>query len=173
MQQTELKSILHYDAPTGVFRWRKEMKHGRIKPWSIAGCVDGDGYIKIKFDQQDYRAHRLAWLYVHGQMPEHQIDHINGIRNDNRICNLRQATIKQNNENTSLRKDNSTGCRGVHFSKREGKYVAKVEHNKQRILVGYFDQLEDAAIAVQQKRQELYTHDEGRAKLRERNGGRA
>ena len=172
--QQELKNLFWYQPESGVFRWRKEIRNGAIKPWSVAGCVDGDGYITIKFRQKGYRAHRLAWLYVHGEMPEHQIDHINGVRSDNRICNLRPATIKQNNENTTLRKDNSTGCRGVHFSKRDGKYVAKVEHNKKRVLVGYFENLEDAALAVQKKRQELYSHDEGRAieaKLRSKNHG--
>ena len=162
MNQKQLRELLWYDAQTGVFRWRKEMRRGIIKPWSVAGGVDNYGYIKIKIKQIDYRAHRLVWMYVYGQMPTNEIDHINGIRNDNRLCNLRPVTVKQNKENVALRKDSSTGCLGVHFCKKTKKYVAKISHNKKPIYVGRFDNIDDAATAVRQKRREIYSHYEGR-----------
>jgi hypothetical protein len=167
--QQELKQLFSYLPETGEFRWLNSIRNGAIKQGDIAGSTNNDGYTMIKVRGRTYPAHRLAWLYVYGSQPSSGIDHINGIRIDNRIANLRLATVKQNNENTSIRKDNKTGCRGVHFSAREGKYVAKMEHNKRRIPIGYFDRLEDAAIAVQKMRTELYTHDVGRAALKELN----
>jgi len=165
--QQELKQLFSYQPDTGEFRWLTSIRNGAIKQGDLAGSKNNDGYTMIKVRGRTYAAHRLAWLYVYGAQPSSGIDHINGIRTDNRLANLRLATFKQNNENAGIRKDNKTGCRGVHFSAREGKYVAKMEHNKQRISIGYFDCLKDAALAVQNKRTELYTHDVGRAALKE------
>ena len=170
MTQDELKSLFWYHPEFGVFYWRQELRNGAIKPFDMAGCKDKDGYTQIKLKGRVYRAHKLAWLYMYGETPR-MVDHINGDRSDNRIANLRLASVKQNNENTTLRRDNKTGCRGVSFSQREGKYVARVEHNGKKILIGYFDDLAKAADQVQAARSAIYTHDVGRAKLREKNGG--
>ena len=162
ISQSDLKKMLWYDPETGAFRWRHESRNGAIKPWDVAGTMEKQGYIKIQYAQKGYLAHRLAWLYVYGYTPELTVDHINGIRDDNRICNLRLATVKQNSENRKLNKNNSTGHCGVYYSSKDKKYVARIMHNKKQIEVGYFDSLEKAAKAVQEKRKELHSHYVGR-----------
>ena len=77
--QSELKNILHYNQDTGVFTW--------IKNSIVAGTVEKKGYIAIKINRKSYKAHRLAWLYIYGNFPKEQIDHLNGIKNDNCINN--------------------------------------------------------------------------------------
>jgi hypothetical protein len=114
-------------------------------------------------DGELYMAHRLAWLYVTGRMPSDQIDHINGLKDDNRWNNLREATNKENSENLKQYSNNKTGFRGVHFHKPSGKWVARVTHHYADKYFGYFDTPEAAAEAARTARSALFTHDVGRA----------
>lgn len=114
------RSRLNYNAETGVFTWKTRPGSDRhTRTWNakyagtIAGSFDGWGYRKIKIDGAFYRAHRLAWLIVHGIWPRGDIDHVNGTRDDNRLVNLREATPSENNQNQRLRRDNTSGFRGV------------------------------------------------------------
>lgn len=157
MNQDQLKSILYYHQDSGVFYWRIS-SNMRIKPWDTAGKFDSDGYLQIRFAGKDYKAHRLAWLYVNGEFPNCQIDHINGIRKDNRICNLRTATIKQNAENRRISKKNTSGFRGVTLQKRTGKWQAQMTHNGKMLYLGLHSTPEEASAVVSAKRAELYTH---------------
>lgn len=161
MNQQDLQALLHYDQHTGLFHWR--ISKGRSKSGAVAGSIEGDGYLEIKINKKRYKAHRIAFLYMTGSMPEHEIDHINGIRTDNRWSNLRQVTRKQNGENLKLHSTNSSGFRGVCFNKSCGKFQAGVRHNKKLHYIGLFDTAEQAAKAVQAKRAELFSHDHGRA----------
>ena len=98
-----LKEVLGYDAKTGVFVWRyvrKGMSSNRSLVAGMPRKVRGYRYIRI--DGQLYAAHRLAWLYIHGRWPVDQIDHINGIRDDNRLVNLREATNGQNQQKLEM-----------------------------------------------------------------------
>ena len=79
-----LREVLDYDPDTGVFT-RKVRTASSVKVGDVAGSLNGKGYIRIRVDGRLYFAHRLAWLYVHGEWPVDQVDHINGIKNDNRI----------------------------------------------------------------------------------------
>jgi hypothetical protein len=97
--QADLKQILDYDQNTGVFRWATR-KCQRKRAGEIAGSVSNKGYVMIGIDYKKYSAHRLAWLYVHGDWPAGEIDHINRDRTDNRISNLRVATRRQQIENS-------------------------------------------------------------------------
>jgi len=92
-----LRELLNYDPDTGVFTWRVRM--GRGRPGTVAGCVASKGYWRIIIDHSIYWAHRLAWFYVHGTWPAHDIDHLNGSRVDNRISNLRDVPRRVNAEN--------------------------------------------------------------------------
>ena len=104
----ELKKNLHYNPNTGVFTWVK-INSNRIKIDSAPGYVQ-NGYLRIAVGGKQYQAHRLAWLYMTGQMPAEFIDHINGDRTDNRFLNLRECTSQQNNENLiKPQKNNTTG----------------------------------------------------------------
>ena len=163
MTADQLKRLLHYDAPTGVFRWRVPRKNGSILPWSIAGSCDGRGYVQISVCKKRLKAHRLAWLYMTGEHPPQEIDHRDGVRTNNAWANLRGASHKQNAENIKLRGDNTSGFRGVCFDKRRNSWVAKVEHHGKQFNLGYFDTAESASDAAKKKRAELFTHDHGRA----------
>ena len=90
------------------------------------------------------KGHRLAWLYMTGEFPNGQIDHINHVRNDNRWCNLRVVNNQENHKNRPKQKNNKTGIVGVAFNKRTSKYIAYITVNKKRVSLGYFDDLEKA-----------------------------
>jgi hypothetical protein len=83
--------LLEYNPESGIFTWRGTNRRGRV-----AGCRASDGYVKIAVDRRQYLAHCLAWLYVHGKWP-HYVEHINGIRHDDRIANLRNVEGKIKN----------------------------------------------------------------------------
>ena len=155
LTQEELKSLVYYNQDTGLFTW-KVKRQGRNK--STLGWVESKGYIEICIAQKRLKAHRWAWFYVHGELPE-QIDHINGIKNDNRLCNLRVVTKKQNSENRGAQKNNTSGFKGVtHF---QNKWRSQIMHNKKNYHIGLFDTAEEAHIAYKQKAHELFTHYQG------------
>jgi hypothetical protein len=161
LTQEQLKEILHYDPETGIFRWRVSTAH-RVKPWDVAGTKTDTGYILIGHKNISLKAHRLAWLYMTGEWPKHQIDHKDGSPSNNSWQNLRQATHKQNLENQPLRQDNTSGFRGVSWDKKKKKWEANLGHYRKKIFIGYFDTAEEAAQAAAAKRAELFTHDTGR-----------
>ena len=134
--QEELKELLHYNPDTGIFT--RIASRGSVKAGYIAGCLDKDGYITIKINCKTYKAHRLAWFYVHGKWPKHKIDHINHVRADNRIANLRCATCRENNKNSSLRKDNTSGVCGVCWYRPKKKWASQIMVNGMNVCLGYF-----------------------------------
>ena len=152
-----LRSVLHYDPATGIFTW-KVGTSPRVKVGNLAGCPDGDGYLQITVLSRIYRAHRLACLYTYGEWPTGQIDHINRNRSDNRICNLREVSNKQNGQNASKRSDNTSGHPGVCWNKRASKWLARIMHNRKNINLGYFENLEDA-VAARKAAEKLYWAD--------------
>jgi hypothetical protein len=122
ISQSELKAALSYDADTGVFLWRIS-PCPPVKVGQVAGAKGPKGSWRIEFCEKNYLAHRLAWFYVHGEWPE-QIDHINGNRADNRLCNLRPADNSQNQANMGPKKNSHLGIRGVGF--RNGSYIVQL-----------------------------------------------
>ena len=140
--QARLKELLSYDPDTGIFARRKTA--GGAVVGSIAGFLHPDGYRLIRVDGDKYAAHRLAWLYVYGEYPKQEIDHINLQKDDNRIANLRLATRAENVRNCGLRRDNTTGFKGVAFHKASGRYVASANCNGRQFHLGYFDTAEEA-----------------------------
>lgn len=154
MQQAELKAVLHYDAPTGVFRWRHSRRNN-IRPWSVAGVpTKRQGYLQIVVNRKAYLAHRLAWLYVHGSMPPDHIDHVNGDKADNRIENLRQANNTTNHWNEAIRSTNKSGHKGIWWHKQSGKWEAACRVNGKQKTVGRFERIEDAVEAVRKFREQ-------------------
>ena len=143
-----LRELLHYDQDTGVFLRRRG---------TIAGTVRKNKYIEIRIDGFNWMAHRLAWLYVYGVPPNGQIDHINRVRADNRICNLRVATPKQNQENRSIQRNNKSGCPGVHFSNHSKKWRARIKHHGVFVELGLHKDFESAKAAYLEARQRLFT----------------
>ena len=152
-----LRSILHYDPETGIFT-RKVSTSNRVKVGDIAGCQDGLGYLLIRVCSRLHKAHRLAWLYINGSWPTDQIDHINRIRTDNRIANLRDVSHKQNHQNKSTQSNNTSGHPGVCWNKRDSKWVAKITHNYKHISLGYFATIEEA-LSARKAAEKLYWAD--------------
>lgn len=145
MNQSELKQILEYNPDSGEFFWK-------IQPatWIPIGTKAGysrGSYVQIRINKKLYYAHRLAVLYMTGNDPDDHIDHINGIRSDNRWCNLREATATENQRNTAISKNNSSGVVGVCWDKRKQKWLARIYANSKPQFIGYFTQLSDAASA--------------------------
>ena len=139
-----LRYLLHYDPETGIFVRRVAVgRHGRHKAGLIVGHQNaGDGYITIRVDGPLYLAQRLVWLYMTGEWPKHQIDHKNLTRNDNRWSNLREATHGQNVQNSSLRKNNTSGFKGASIIKTQytlaRPFRARITVNSKEIGLGYF-----------------------------------
>ena len=152
--QDELKSQLDYDKETGVFTW-KVRNSNRVKIGQVAGNAHNCGYIELQVLGEKHLAHRLAWLYVHGEYPK-IIDHINGNRSDNRICNLRNVGYKENTYNSKLRKDNKSGVKCVSFNIKLKKYEVRIFHDGKLQNYGYYENLEDAKKVADEKRKEIY-----------------
>jgi hypothetical protein len=150
LTQEYLKSILHYDLDTGIFSW-KVNKSKRSKIGNVAGYLD-NGYIRIEIDGIQYRAHRLAWLYVYGEMPKNLIDHIDCNRSNNKISNLREATYQTNNENYKIPKTNKSGVKNVSWYKSLDKWVVTINIRKTKKTIGYFEDLELAELVAVEAR---------------------
>jgi hypothetical protein len=141
----EAHERISYDAQSGQFTW---IKCGKPEfNGCPAGSVHNEGYIVIKLLGRVYRAHRLAWLMCHGTFPNGEIDHINGIRSDNRISNLRLASASENKYNKSATVESATGIKGVCWSKKYQKWEVRIGFEKQRRFLGHFDSQHDAAQA--------------------------
>lgn len=144
--QKRLKEILSYDPDTGFFRWKVKPRKG-IQAGTIISGFDHYGYGTVKIARKPYGLHRLAWLYVYGEWPSAEIDHINGTRNDNRIANLREATRQTNSVNSRMHKDNTVGFKGVTKQTLADSYCARIKVNKRTIYLGTFPTPEEAHAA--------------------------
>jgi len=121
--QSELKEFLNYNPESGILTWIKDRGHRKIG--DVCACHDKHGYIVIRFKGKLYKAHRLAWLLHYGNFPVNHLDHINGVRDDNRITNLRDATDQQNQRNrTKCQVNSKTQTLGVR--KHHNKFVAQI-----------------------------------------------
>ena len=145
----ELREKLSYDPLTGLFTWPKRRRTGRLNshadfPAGHRKTGKYGGYIVIRLNFQLYRAHRLAWFYVHGEWPNGEIDHINSDPTDNRIANLRIATSSGQRMNSRRRSDNTSGTKGVWYDKRRSKWIAEVMVDGKKHHIGQFATLLEA-----------------------------
>lgn len=147
LTQADLKENLYYDPETGLFTWLIPAQRRRLT--KEAGHKSSDGYTHVFFRGTLYRAHRLAWFYVHGEFPVGFLGHINGDRSDNRIENLRVADNFQNSHNAQIAANNATGFKGVSYCKTHKKYRAQCAVNKVNAFLGYFDTPEEASAAYE------------------------
>lgn len=153
----ELRKVLNYDPATGVFIWLARLSN-RAKIGAEAGTIGSEGYRTITVHGSRHYAHRLAWAWVHGSFPTDLVDHKNKNRLDNSIDNLRPATRKQNAENSGIRSHNTSGFKGVTWSKDRCKWVAQINHNGEHKTLGYFDSPALASTAYSQAADKLFTH---------------
>lgn len=171
-----LRELIAYDADTGKLVWlprdEKHFKSARdCASWNAKyagreafGTMWPNGYKAGHIFSRTYLGHRVAWALANNCWPNHQIDHINGNRSDNRLCNLREATPAENQRNVKQRNDNTSGAKGVDFQKSHGLWRARIVHNKRRIDLGKFNNLDDAISARKAaERQYGYHENHGRA----------
>jgi len=157
--QQELKQYLSYNKDTGIFTWINFINKSNVKKGSIAGYVNNNEYVIIKINQLRYAAHRLAWLYVHGKMPNKYLDHINRNKQDNRIENLRECNNSQNAQNRlNALSINKSGYLGV-WSNRNSKkhpYAAGIKINNKSYYLGSFSNALDAHKAYLEAKKKLH-----------------
>ena len=145
ISQQELKDCLHYDDLTGIFTRVKAS--GGMSVGDVAGYIGVAGYVRMKVLCKSRSAHRMAWLYVHGVHPKGEVDHINGIKSDNRMINLRDVSCKVNSQNRKTRDDCGSGFLGVSKEKGARKYRVRIHLNGKEVCLGRFDKLSDAVKA--------------------------
>lgn len=158
LSQEDLKKIIHYDPETGVITRIYSRLRAHVGKQSKS--INAYGYPMTYIQGKHYLNHRLAWLYVYGEWPECEIDHINREKTDNKLSNLRKCVdICQNRQNRGKHKNNKSGFQGVCFSTRNKRnpWVAKIEANKVRKLLGYFATPEEASEAYQKAKANLHS----------------
>ena len=139
---------LFYDQKSGLFYWKKN--------GDSAGYPKLNGYLQVRIDGKYYLLHRLAWMYVYGDFPDGDIDHINRNRSDNKIKNLRVATRCQNQQNRNKQKNNTSGVTGVVYSKKYETWRARIKENNNYHHLGSFSSFEAAVKA--RKNAEMQFH---------------
>jgi hypothetical protein len=152
-----LRELLDYDPESGRFVWR--VYRGRTaKPGTVAGNHHPEGYKIIMICGHSYGAHRLAWLHAHGVMPSGQIDHINGVRNDNRLSNLRDVTRAVNKQNIKgARKDSkASGLVGAYWHNVSKKWFSNIGVNGKRLHLGMFATAEEAHASYIEAKRRLH-----------------
>ena len=133
--------VLKYDPDTGIFTWRTNEKVYKRVRGKVAGTLDISGHRQIRINGIRYFAHRLAWLICEGEDPGSlEIDHINGLRDDNRRENLRVVTRSENQHNRR-------SARGYSFHKRHKKWIARIKLNGKNRHIGYYSTKEEARAA--------------------------
>lgn len=149
-----VRELLDYEPKTGLLRWRVR-KSSRSPIGSIAGSLSDQGYILIRVDWRACRAHRLAWLYTHGVWPTGDIDHINGVRNDNRLTNLRDVPHRINQQNTRMSKRTAkSGFAGAY--PHQGKFKSSIQIDGKGLHLGVFDTAEQASLAYFEAKRRLH-----------------
>lgn len=155
LTQTRLHEVLSYNPETGSLIW-KESKRDRLgKP---AGWRHSKGYCSVVVDGKQYFAHRLAWLYVHGHLPSKQIDHIDGVKSNNAILNLREASNAENHQNVVRAKasNRSSGILGAHLHKKSGRWRSSICIDGKQIHLGFFPSAADAHAAYLKAKRVLH-----------------
>ena len=135
-----LRQLFRYDPETGFLI--------RASTNRRAGCKEAKGYIAVDVGKMNrFKAHRIIWAIVYGVDPKDQIDHINQVKDDNRISNLRLATNSENQVNSGIFKNNKSGAKGVRWDQTRNKWVVQITKNKRKKTIGRYDRFEEAVAA--------------------------
>jgi hypothetical protein len=147
LTQDRLKELLEYNPETGKFV--RLISRTSSPKGAVIGSLHSQGYLTVWIDGLHHKCHRLAWLYVHGRWPVAMIDHINGIKSDNGIANLREATASQNLQNraTAYSNNKSSGILGVYWHEQAGKWQAKITLDGKSKSLGLYHEKEQARAA--------------------------
>lgn len=150
-----LGELLFFEPETGCFYWRASVG-SRARAGDQAGSLGVMGYWMIRLDGRLYYAHRLVWLWVHGEWPTPMVDHANGNRADNRPENLRLASMSQNLANARVSSRSRSGVKGVSWNSRLGRWHAYIGRGGKRTHIGFFDSIDDASAAYAAKAREIF-----------------
>lgn len=156
LTQNKLKEYLYYEPNTGHFTWLKKPSKKTVIG-SRAGTLRKDGYRNLMFMGKNYPEHHLVWLYEHGKLPKEQLDHINHIRDDNRISNLREVSISENSRNRT-RRTGRVDEAGIWWCKRRKRYIAEITLNQKKVFQRSFVDVNEAISQRQAKLLELGFH---------------
>lgn len=156
LTQAEVQELFNYDPEVGVLTHKTLPKNTNRKVYigKPAGHKHRSGYVCVYLKGRTYKAHRLIWLYTFGKWPTKQLDHINGVRDDNRISNLREATQLENSQNRKLNNNNASGYLGVSCMGERWRAVIGV--NKHVRYLGLFSTKEEAYTAYCKAKAELH-----------------
>lgn len=157
--QEKIKEVFDYNPETGDLIWASQFG-SRAALGSVAGTVTSYGYKRIKILGKLHMAHRLVWLWYYGEWPKEQIDHVNGDKLDNRIKNLRLATIPENGQNSRVRSSNTHGYLGVSRSSKNNKskpWKAEIVSDNKKHYLGIFSTPEEAHAAYVEAKARLHT----------------
>ena len=150
------QDLLHelFEYRDGVLYW-KVANSNRIKTGDAAGCLFNNGYLCTRINNKKYLNHRLIFLMHYGYLPE-LLDHIDGNKLNNRIENLRSATNSENSRNSKIRKNNTSGIKGVTWDISSKKWKAQIRDEKKYKCIGRYKTIEEAAEAIKKTREELH-----------------
>lgn len=141
-----LRELLDYDPETGLFVWK--VRRGSAVAGRGSGSKGYYGYLHIRVDGELHAAHRLAWLHVYGEWPEADIDHINGVRSDNRIVNLRPATAQQNCRNSRKRPNCASEHKGItKIQNAKKQWRVRIWNGAKSVQIGVFASHDEAVQA--------------------------
>ena len=148
LEYREALELFRYDYETGVLYWRRRV-NSRVPKTLEAGAQNkSSGYLSVRVHGRLYQVHRVVMLMCYGFYGEGlEVDHINHVRNDNRLVNLRFATQGENLKNQSVSSKSTTGVTGVYFNKSRNKFIAQIKVNRQVHYLGCYNTLEEAAAA--------------------------
>ena len=170
-----LRLIADYDPESGKITWRNRgpetfrcdrrertrvsSRWNKLRAGKCAGHINKAGYVMICLEHKNVFAHKMAWAMHYGFWPNDQIDHINGVKSDNRIQNLRTVTAQENSKNRKKPENNTSGKIGVHFHKPSKKWHARVMDNGKRLHIGAFLSPEEASEAYTEISSKLGFHE--------------
>ena len=136
ISKDRLIELYSYDEHSGIFT---DVKNGtKVDGW------ENYGYRHVTIDGTNYRLHRLAFMFMTGNLPDNDIDHINHIRDDNRWCNLREVTVADNNKNLSMNRNNKSGVNGVSWNESRKRWCVYASKNNKTVGLGRYKTLEEA-----------------------------
>ena len=146
LTQERLHKVLEYSSETGIFTWKVRMSN-KVKTGDIAGSCYNKNYVGIQIDRKSYLAHRLAFLYMCGYLPEYEVDHLDGAKNNNQWSNLRHVSKICNLQNRKLSTTSTSGFIGVSWHKNHKKWSAYITIHGKQIYLGRYKTIEEAALA--------------------------
>lgn len=136
VSQQQLKERMSYDPQTGDFKWILPPRGTSVG--DIAGKINSNRYLQVWLLNKRYLLHRLAFLYMDGEHPQSEVDHIDGVRHNNSWPNLRRVSSAENSRNKKIFSNNRSGASGVSFDKRTGQWIATIRTGGKVVHLGSF-----------------------------------